>query len=126
MLVARSFLRCIQYPASSFSLYSSSPAGSTCRSAASVGARGAAGGGTRRRCPGGRRGGELRLGGRALLEQVPGALGECVLIGADGDRAERRGDGRRHQPPARPMWRRPPSQSGCSDRAGLEEKHQET
>jgi hypothetical protein len=24
------------------------------------------------------------------------------------------------------MWRRPPSQSGCSDRAGLEEKHLET
>lgn len=67
------------------------------------------------------RGGELRFGGRALLEQVPGAPGECVLVGADDDGTGRGGEGRRHQPPAWP--RSPPPQSRRRDCAGLEEKH---
>jgi len=68
------------------------------------------------------RAGELRLGGRALLEQVPGAPGEGILIGVDGDGAGRRGERRRRQSPARPgrRWRWPLSQSGRRDCAGLE------
>jgi hypothetical protein len=66
------------------------------------------------------RGGEFRFGGRALLEQVPGAPGEGVLVGGDDDGTGRGGEGRWNQPPA---WPRPPQQSRRRDCAGLEEKH---